>query len=86
MMGVACRPFPAESITPLGYRLRSKFVKKEDLPEVRKQIKNYEKMKLLADRWIDLATELSNLRVAKEKAVPQQNLWVSSGSGSAPSL
>ncbi|AWP23697.1 hypothetical protein C4901_10460 [Acidiferrobacter sp. SPIII_3] len=46
----------------------SKFVKKEDLPEVRKQIKNYEKMKLLADRWIDLATELSNLRVAKEKA------------------
>ena len=46
----------------------SKFVKKEDLPEVRKQIKNYEKMKLLADRWIDLATELSNLRIAKEKA------------------
>jgi len=35
---------------------------------VRKQIKNYEKMKLLADHWIDLATELSNLRVAKEKA------------------
>ena len=23
MMGVACRPFPAESITPLGYRLPS---------------------------------------------------------------
>jgi hypothetical protein len=46
----------------------SKFVKKEDLPEVRKQIKNYEKMKLLADRWIDLATELSNLRIAKAKA------------------
>ncbi|MHB8254538.1 MAG: hypothetical protein ACYDEV_12775 [Acidiferrobacter sp.] len=41
---------------------------KEDFPEVRKQIKNYEKMKLLADRWIDLATELSNLRIAKEKA------------------
>jgi len=35
---------------------------------VRKQLKNYERMKLLMDRWIELATELSNLRLVKETA------------------
>jgi hypothetical protein len=33
---------------------------------VRKQLKNYERMKVLMDRWIDLATELSTLRLNKE--------------------
>lgn len=46
----------------------SKFVKKEDLPTIRRQLKNYERMKELVDRWIDLATELSNLRLAKNQA------------------
>ena len=59
-------PYHQVSFTRKG-KGSSKFVKKEDLPEVRKQIKNYEKMKLLIDSWIDLATELSNLRIAKEK-------------------
>ena len=45
----------------------SKFVKKEDLPAIRKQLKNYERMKELMDRWIDLATELSNLRLADKR-------------------
>ncbi len=36
----------------------SKFVKKEDLPAIRKQLKNYERMKELMDRWIDLARSL----------------------------
>ena len=45
----------------------SKFVKKEDLPTIRRQLKNYERMKELVDRWIDLATELSNLRLAKNQ-------------------
>jgi hypothetical protein len=44
----------------------SKFVKKDDVPTVRKQLKNYARMKLLMDRWIDLATELSTLRLIKE--------------------
>lgn len=44
----------------------SKFVKKDDVPTVRKQLKNYARMKLLMDRWIDLATELSTLRLVKE--------------------
>jgi hypothetical protein len=44
-----------------------KFVRKENLPVVRKQLKNYETMKQLVDRWIDLATKLSNLRLKPEK-------------------
>lgn len=46
----------------------SKFVKQEDLPTIRKQLKNYERMKELVDRWIDLATELSNLRLTQNQA------------------
>jgi hypothetical protein len=30
-------------------------------------LKNYERMKLLVDQWIDLATELSNLRIAQNR-------------------
>ena len=44
----------------------TKFVKKEDLTTVRKQLKNYERMKLLMEKWIDLAMELSILRLAKK--------------------
>jgi len=41
----------------------TKFVRKEDLPAIRKQLKNCERLKLLMNRWIDLAVELSNLRL-----------------------
>ena len=46
----------------------TKFVRKADLPAIRKQLKNYEKLKALMDRWIDLATELSNLRFRRDQA------------------
>ena len=59
-------PYYQVSFTRKG-KSSSKFVKKEDLPEVRKQIKNYERMKQLTDTWIELATELSNLRIAKRE-------------------
>lgn len=58
-------PYYQVSYTRKG-KSSSKFVKKEDLPTVRKQLKNYERLKLLMDRWIELATELSNLRLVKE--------------------
>ena len=45
----------------------TKFVRKEDLPAIRKQLKNYEKLKALMDRWIDLATDLSNLRLKRDQ-------------------
>ena len=44
-----------------------KFVRKEDLPAIRKQLENYERMKLLVDQWIDLATELSNLQIKQNR-------------------
>lgn len=46
----------------------SKFIKKKDLPAIRKQLKNYARMKVLMDRWIDLATELSNLRLMNQES------------------
>lgn len=58
-------PYYQVSFTRKG-KSSSKFVKKEDLPEVRRQLKNYERMKQLVDRWIDLATELSTLRLSQK--------------------
>lgn len=58
-------PYYQVSYTRKG-KSSTKFVKKEDLATVRKQIKNYERMKLLMEKWIDLAMELSILRLAKK--------------------
>ena len=58
-------PYYQVSYTSKG-KSGSKFVKKEDLPEVRRQLKNYERMKLLTQRWIDLSMELSTLRLNKD--------------------
>ncbi len=59
-------PYYQLSFTRKG-RSSSKFIRKEDLPAIRKQLKNYERMKLLVDQWIDLATELSNLQIKQKR-------------------
>jgi len=41
----------------------TRFVKKKDVPTVRRQLRNYKRLKELVDRWIDLSTELSLLRI-----------------------
>lgn len=41
-----------------------------ELVAVRVSLKNYEVMKTLLDRWIDLAAELSNLRLANKRSLP----------------
>ena len=71
--GCRCKATPPEKHGPyyqVSYTRKgkssTKFVKQKDLPAVRKQLKNYERMKLLTDLWIDLATELSTLRLNKE--------------------
>ena len=72
--GCRCKATPPEkhgpyyqlSFTRKG-RSSSKFIRKEDLPAIRKQLKNYERMKLLVDQWIDLATELSNLQIKQKR-------------------
>ena len=73
--GCKCKATPPEKHGPYYQvsfsrkgKSSSKFVKKEDLPAIRKQLKNYERMKELVDRWIDLATELSNLRLTSNRA------------------
>jgi hypothetical protein len=58
-------PYYQVSFTRKG-KSSTKFVKAKDLPAVRKQLKNYERMKLLVDNWIELATELSTLRLNKD--------------------
>lgn len=60
-------PYYQVSFTRKG-KSSTKFVRKEDLPAVRRQLKNYEAMKRLVDRWVDLAIELSNLRLTKNRA------------------
>jgi len=73
-LGCRCKATPPEkhgpyyqvSFTRKG-KSSSKFVRKEDLAPVRRELKNYEIMKALVDRWIDLATELSNLRLANKR-------------------
>ena len=42
------------------------FERADDLPIVRKQLKEYERMKLLMEKYIDLATELLILRLFKD--------------------
>ena len=71
--GCRCKASPPEKHGPyyqVSYTRKgksgSKFVKKKDLPKVRKQLKNYERMKLLMERWIDLATEMSTMRLTEE--------------------
>jgi hypothetical protein len=53
----------------------SKFVRKQALAAVRRELKNYEVMKTPMDRWIDLATELSNLRLANNRSRSQPRTW-----------
>jgi len=73
--GCRCKATPPEkhgpyyqvSFTRKG-KSSTKFVRKEDLAAIRKELKNYETMKKLVDRWIDLATELSNLRLANNRS------------------
>ena len=42
----------------------SRFVKQSELAVVQRQIENYARLRMLVDRWIDLATELSELKLA----------------------
>lgn len=45
----------------------SRFVKQPELAAVRRQVENYARLRTLVDRWIDLATELSELKLAENR-------------------
>lgn len=55
-------PYYQLSFTRKG-KSGSRFVKKKDVPMVRRQVRAYKRLKVLVDRWIDLATELATLRI-----------------------
>lgn len=72
--GCRCKASPPEKHGPyyqLSYTRKSKgttrFVRRDALPTVRKQLRNYAKFRKLVDRWIDLATELSTLKTEELK-------------------
>ena len=46
-----------------GGRSSTQFVRKEDLALVREQLKNYQRLRELIDRWISLGMELSRLKL-----------------------
>ena len=55
-------PYYQLSFTRKG-RSRTKFVKRPHLSQVKKQLKNYARLRSLVDRWIELSSELCQQRL-----------------------
>jgi hypothetical protein len=55
-------PYYQLSFTRKG-KSSSQFVRKEDLAVVRRQLRNYQRLRELIDRWIALGMELSRLKL-----------------------
>ena len=72
--GCRCKASPPDRHGPyyqLSYtrkgKSRTRFVRRENLPEVKKLMRNYARFRTLVDRWIDRAIDLSDLRIAGTK-------------------
>jgi uncharacterized protein DUF6788 len=72
--GCRCKASPPRKHGPyyqVSYTRKGKsgtrFVRKEDLPSIRRELKTYARMRALVDRWIELAMKLSDLRLAKQR-------------------
>jgi hypothetical protein len=68
--GCRCKATPPQKHGPyyqLSYTRKGKsftqFVKQQDLNTVQSQVANFSRLKELVDLWVDLATDLSNLRL-----------------------
>lgn len=59
-------PYYQVSYTRKG-RSGSRFVRREHVVAVRQQLKSYVRLRTLVDRWVELATELSDLRLEEER-------------------
>jgi len=57
-------PYYQLSYTRKG-KSHTRFIRPEALPEVKQQIKNYARFRTLVEHWIDVATELGDLRLAE---------------------
>jgi hypothetical protein len=58
-------PYYQLSFTRNG-KSSSQFVRKEDLTVVRQQLRNYQRLRELIDRWIALGMELSRLKLQQQ--------------------
>jgi hypothetical protein len=59
-------PYHQLSFTRKG-KSSSRFVRREELATVKRQLKNYARLRELVDEWIDLGTELSTLRLQERR-------------------
>ena len=59
-------PYYQLSFTRKG-KSTSRFVRREEVAVVRRQLKNYLKLRSLVDDWIDAAMELSTLRLEQQR-------------------
>src|SRR2546428_13297792 len=59
-------PYYQLSFTWQG-RSKSQFVRTEDLPDVKKQLRNYKRLRELVDTWIGLGMELSRLKIDQDR-------------------
>lgn len=71
--GCRCKKSPPERHGPyyqVSYtrkgRSGSRFVRRRQVAAVKRQLRNYARMRALVDRWIEAATELSDLRLQDE--------------------
>ena len=77
--GCRCKASPPKKHGPyyqVSYTRKGKsgtrFVRKEDLSSIRRHLKNYSRMRALVDRWIDLATRLSDLGLALPSVIARR--------------
>jgi hypothetical protein len=73
--GCRCKASPPQKHGPyyqLSYTRKgtdgTRFVKKADVPTIRAAMANYARLRALVDRWIDLATELSDRKLESRAA------------------
>ena len=74
--GCRCKASPPKKHGPyyqVSYTRKGKsgtrFVRKEDLLSIQRQLKDYARMRMLVDRWIELATRLSDLGLAQQRLI-----------------
>jgi len=60
-------PYPQVSFTWRG-KSTTQSVRKEDVAEVKQQLRNYRRLRKLVERWVTLAMQLSRLRLAERRA------------------
>jgi hypothetical protein len=70
-----CKADPPEKHGPyyqLGWTRKGKsttrFVRPPDLPEVRRELKNYERLQALMKRWVDLSMEVCEIKLKAARA------------------